>query len=61
MEIETSDPRDLQQFGTDDLAVINKCLQEKSFRRVPILSEGRLVGIVSRTDIMRAILRERRK
>jgi CBS domain-containing protein len=35
-------------------------LKEKSFRRVPILSDGKFVGIVSRTDIMKTILRERR-
>jgi len=45
---------------SDDLSEINKCLKEKSFRRVPILEDGKLVGIVSRTDIMKAILRERR-
>ncbi|MBT3293787.1 MAG: CBS domain-containing protein [Verrucomicrobia bacterium] len=53
--------RDVVSFlESDDLAEINKCLKEKSFRRVPILSDGKLVGIVSRSDIMKAILRERR-
>lgn len=53
--------RDVISFGeNDDIGEINACLKEKSFRRVPILSGGKLVGIVSRTDIMKAILRERR-
>ena len=53
--------KDVVSFSeNDELAEINKCLKEKSFRRVPILSDGRLVGIVSRTDIMKTILRERR-
>jgi CBS domain-containing protein len=53
--------RDVVSFReSDDLAEINNCLKKNSFRRVPILSGGKLVGIVSRTDIMKAILRERR-
>ena len=43
----------------DDLTEINNCLKKNNFRRVPILSHGKLVGIISRTDIMKAILRER--
>ena len=53
--------KDVVSFAeNDDLSEINKCLKEKSFRRVPILADGKLVGIVSRTDIMKAILRGRR-
>jgi len=52
--------RDVISFSeSDDLSVINDCLKKASFRRVPILSKGRLVGIVSRTDIMKAILQDR--
>ncbi len=36
----------------EDLMTIFKTLVEGSFRRVPILSNGRLTGIVSRTDII---------
>ena len=43
----------------DDLTEIIKCLKENNFRRVPILSHGKLVGIISRTDIMKTILQER--
>ena len=33
------------------------CLVENKFRRVPITQDGKLVGIVSRSDIIRAILK----
>jgi len=33
------------------------CLTERNFRRVPITEDGKLLGIVSRSDIIRAILR----
>jgi CBS domain-containing protein len=36
----------------EDLMKIFKCFVESNFRRVPILSEGRLVGIISRGDII---------
>ena len=37
----------------DDLIKVFKGLVENNFRRVPILSQGKLVGIISRTDIIR--------
>ncbi len=33
------------------------CLTEKNIRRVPITEGGKLLGIVSRSDVIRAILR----
>lgn len=39
----------------DSLDTIAECFQQNCFRRVPILDEGRLVGIVSRRDIIRYI------
>ncbi len=33
------------------------CLTERNFRRVPITEDGKLLGIVSRSDIIRAILK----
>jgi CBS domain-containing protein len=45
---------DIMSFdGNDDLIKVFKGLVESNFRRVPILSEGKLVGIISRTDIIR--------
>jgi CBS domain-containing protein len=37
----------------DSLEEIVECLSMRNFRRVPILSRGRLVGIISRRDIIR--------
>ena len=48
--------RDVVAFDIeDDFIAICECLTKNHFRRVPILSEGRLVGIVSRADIIQYI------
>lgn len=48
--------RDVVAFDIeDDFIAICECLTRNHFRRVPILSEGRLVGIVSRADIIQYI------
>jgi CBS domain-containing protein len=39
----------------EDLMNIYKCLVESSFRRVPILSDGKLAGIISRADIIKLL------
>jgi len=39
----------------DDLAKVCKCFMKHSFRRVPITSQGKLVGIISRKDILHHI------
>jgi CBS domain-containing protein len=39
----------------DSLSDIAECLSTNSFRRVPILDKGKLVGIISRKDIIRHI------
>ena len=39
---------------------ICRCLKDHHFRRVPITSEGRLVGVISRQDIIRYVLQQRR-
>ena len=36
----------------DSLSDICKCLMSSVFRRVPILSDGRIVGIISRKDLL---------
>jgi CBS domain-containing protein len=38
----------------DDLADICRCLIQNSFRRVPIMRQGRLAGIISRADLIKA-------
>ena len=49
--------KDVVSFEQDeDLIAICECLVQNDFRRVPILSEGKLVGIISRKDIIKYIL-----
>jgi len=45
----------------DDLMDVFKSLVENNFRRVPILSYGKLVGIVSRRDIIRFLSKKKGK
>lgn len=45
----------------DNLMSIFESLVQSNFRRVPILSEGRLVGIVSRRDIIKFLSAKARK
>ena len=43
----------------DSLIDIAECFIENNFRRVPIIAEGKLVGVVSRKDIIAYILKLR--
>ena len=44
-------------FEADDsIEEICKCLDNVTFRRVPVTREGKVVGIVSRPDVIRCIL-----
>ena len=43
----------------EDLEVIAESLRGNNFRRVPILREGRLVGVISRRDVIRHITEQR--
>jgi CBS domain-containing protein len=45
----------------DSLIDIAECLIKNHFRRVPVTSEGKLAGIVSRKDIIKFILQLRHK
>jgi len=40
----------------DDVIAICECLVNNHFRRVPILKDGKLVGILSRRDLIKYIL-----
>ena len=46
---------------SDSLTDICDSLMNNVFRRVPILSKGKLVGIISRSDLIRFILKLREK
>lgn len=47
--------------ANDNLMEVFKALVENNYRRVPILSEGKLAGIISRADIIRFISRQAAK
>ena len=48
--------RDIASFDeNDNLMEVFKALVENNYRRVPIVSDGRLAGIISRADIIRFI------
>lgn len=44
---------------SESLLDICDCLMNSSFRRLPVTSKGKLVGIITRTDIIREYLRQR--
>ncbi|MEA3225007.1 MAG: CBS domain-containing protein [Planctomycetota bacterium] len=48
---------DVVSFETDvDLIEICECLTQSNFRRVPIVSQGKLRGVISRKDIIKYII-----
>jgi CBS domain-containing protein len=40
----------------EDLIAVCECLIKNNFRRIPIISKGKLTGIISRKDIIKYIL-----
>ena len=40
----------------EDLIAVCECLIKNHFRRIPIVSQGKLTGIISRRDIIKYIL-----
>ena len=60
-EVQEFMSHDVVAFDQDDeLIDACECLINNHFRRVPVLSEGKLIGIVSRADIIRYILKLRK-
>jgi CBS domain-containing protein len=54
--------KDVMVFDQEDsLLAIADCLRKNRFRRVPIVSDGKLVGIVSRKDIISYMFKARGK
>ena len=51
--------RTVHSFGPDSLfeEIVN-CFAAKQIRRVPILEDGNVVGIISRREVLREMLRE---
>jgi len=60
--VNTSMTHSVISFDIDDpLLKICDCLKDNEFRRVPVTAEGKLVGIVSRRDLMLHIVKQRAK
>ncbi len=38
-----------------------RCLKDYHFRRVPVTSEGKVIGLISRQDIIKYVLQKRRE
>ena len=54
--------REVICFDEDDSLIgVMECLMQNGIRRVPITSQGKLVGVISRKDIIAYILKLRRK
>ena len=47
--------------AADSIIDLCDCLIDNPFRRVPVTEDGKLVGVASRSDVIRAILRLKRQ
>jgi len=45
----------------EELGNVCECLKNNNFRRIPVTSEGRVVGIISRRDLVLYMLSQRQK
>ena len=60
--VESFMTKDVVSFDQEDSTIdITESLIKNDFRRVPILEEGKLIGILSRKDIIAYILKLRHK
>ncbi len=60
--VNSSMSREIVSFDIeDDLDDICHCLKNSHFRRIPVTSQGKLEGVISRRDIILYMLRQRRK
>jgi CBS domain-containing protein len=56
VKVEDFMTRDVMSFEQDaDFITICECLVNNNFRRVPLLANGKLVGIISRRDLIKYI------
>ena len=60
--VNSSMSREVVSFDVEDkLSNICHCLKTSDFRRIPVTSQGKLVGIISRRDLILYMLKQRRK
>ena len=59
--VSSSMSRDVVTFDVeDDLDDVYQCFKEHSFRRVPVTRDGKVVGVISRRDMILHMLKVRR-
>lgn len=60
--VNSSMSREVIFFDVEDgLSEVCECLKNNNFRRIPVTSEGKVVGIISRRDLILYMLRRRQK